>query len=852
MFSVKPKRHLAKKLAGYGFIFAIISALVSSSLNIWLDFRNHSQRLDAEINAILLTYRDPVNLAVFNIDTDAIEVYLNSIITNSYITRVTIHQHQILGRTTIAPVFADRTERELNLYTHSGRPHVRHQFITPTYEAAKTPRLRLFKRTVTHSSADLDHLDSRNLSATNDNEYGYLELEIDLDLAYAPFISRALWIISITSLLMLSFAGLLFLVFYRLATKPILSIIHDLSKVDLEAKSPQVLKSQPINKDDEIGQLVDELNGFIRSAECLISQRDIAHSSLSKTFDEIRHLVDFLPQLIFITNKDGFVKLTNKKFRQLLGIHKETLERMHRSELANYFDQRERDFLLAPDENVIRTGNPILYPEVSIHDLHKERRSFEVSKFSIVFGNDRSCLTVAIDTTELRRSAERIHHLAYHDALTDLPNRTMFIDRLNRAMIRAKRNNTVSALLFIDLDGFKGINDGFGHAAGDEHLRHIARQLQTMVRETDTVARLGGDEFVICLSDISHSLEEATELTLKRSMRIRELVSTPYESQHRKVFVSASIGISFFPCNIDNALNLLKSADTAMYHAKSMGKNTEVIYRPEMGEALNDRVLMENDLREALDKKEFFLCYQPQVNCLTNEITGFEALLRWQHPQRGLVSPATFIPLLEASRLITQVGTWVLQECCKTVAKLKEQQLWLPLMRMSINVSPYQFTQFSFTQTVLEAVDMAGIQATDLDLEVTEGMLIHSFNEVTNRMHELKAYGVQFSIDDFGTGYSSLSYIKMLPVNVLKIDQSFVRDLLLDDNDKAIVTSILAMAKHLGLETVAEGVEQEEQLDFIKDYGCHRFQGYYFSKPLPLTKLIELLSTAHQPPLENN
>lgn len=847
MRETQPKRHLAAKLAGYGIILALLTAVISSSLIIWLDFRNHSERLENDIRSVLETYREPINLAVFNIDSAAASVYINGIITLDYVTTVRVFHHTDTVGNNRPQLFAERSERQLTVYTTPGQGITSHELASAAINTTHSaPVVRLFNRTTTRSSLEVGPLSLQSLEMTNNKDWGFLELEIDLDRAYAPFFARALWIFSITLLLILSFAGLLFFIFFQLATKPILNVIKALDQIQLGTGTVQRLQVNRLNEDDEIGQLTHELNGFINTAERLLSERDLFTVTLQKTYDEIRHLVDFLPQLIFITDQAGYVRLSNKKFRQLMGMHKEALENMHRSELAEFFDVREREFLLGPDEGVIRTSNPILYPEVIIQNIHKEKRSFEVSKFSIAFENNLSCLTVAIDTTDLRRSADRIQHLAYHDSLTDLPNRTLFIDRLNRAMIRSKRNQTISALLFIDLDGFKGINDSLGHAAGDEHLRHIARQLQTMVRETDTVARLGGDEFVICLCEMAHDPLEAQHLALTRAQQIRELIATPYELHHRKVFVSASIGITFFPCEIDNALNLLKSADTAMYHAKGLGKNTEVIYNAEMGETVNDRVLMENDLRDALEMDQFFLCYQPQVNCQTNIITGCEALLRWNHPTKGLISPAVFIPLLESTRMITQVGSWVLSQCCHTVAKLKQLGLWQSGMRMSINVSPYQFTQLNFTQTVLDAVDQAQIEARDIDLEVTESMLIHSFNEVTSRMHELKTYGIHFSIDDFGTGYSSLSYLKMLPLNVLKIDQSFIRDLLVDSNDEAIVTSILAMAGHMGLETVAEGVEQQQQLDFIKTHGCHRYQGYLFSKPIPFDELVACLS--NQPP----
>lgn len=442
-----------------------------------------------------------------------------------------------------------------------------------------------------------------------------------------------------------------------------------------------------------------------------------------------------------------------------------------------------------------------------------------------------------MDITEAKRAEAEIEHLAYHDVLTGLPNRVLFLDRLAQALAAARRNRRCGAVMFVDLDQFKRINDVHGHAMGDAVLREVARRLEYHLRQEDTVARLGGDEFVILLPDLAASLEDAGTIVMAVAEKIRSALEHPVSIDGQEYVSGASIGITVFPKNAEGVDDLMREADTAMYRAKERGRNALAYFEPAMQEAVAERFALDHELREAMRDRSFELHLQSQVNA-DGKVIGAEALVRWHHPQRGLVMPARFIPLAEDSGLIVPMGEWVLREVCLLIARLDTEGRGL---RIAVNVSPRQFHQADFVQRVKEILAATGADPSYLTLEITENLLIEHASESVARMTELEALGLRFSIDDFGTGYSSLAYLKRLPLSELKIDKSFVQDVPHDPNDVALVETILSMARHMHFEVVAEGVENEAQLAFLRQQGCERFQGYYFHRPLEMQAWIDQL-----------
>ncbi|KAF0204837.1 MAG: PAS/PAC sensor-containing diguanylate [Gallionellaceae bacterium] len=436
------------------------------------------------------------------------------------------------------------------------------------------------------------------------------------------------------------------------------------------------------------------------------------------------------------------------------------------------------------------------------------------------------------DITERKQSEQQIHQLAFFDALTRLPNRRLLMDRLQQALAVSVRNGQLGAIMFLDLDHFKTLNDTKGHEIGDLLLIEVAARLLSCVRDGDTVARLGGDEFVLVLETLGSKGHEAATQAERVAEKIQAALGQPYQLKERSHHTTWSIGIVMFKGHKDSVEDLLKYADIAMYQAKTAGRDAIRFYDPETQSAIETRADMETELRLALENHQFQLYYQIQVDS-SHRPLGAEVLLRWIHPERGLISPLQFIPLLEESGMIVPVGLWVLQAACAQLRTWQGSALTRDLT-LAVNVSAKQFRQSDFVVRVQRALLESGAKPSHLKLELTESMVLENLENMIAKMRELKLLGLSFSLDDFGTGYSSLQYLKQLPLDQIKIDHSFVRDIAVDANDAAIVQAIIAMSDALALNVIAEGVETEEQYEFLDKHGCHAFQGFLFGKPLPL------------------
>ena len=437
-----------------------------------------------------------------------------------------------------------------------------------------------------------------------------------------------------------------------------------------------------------------------------------------------------------------------------------------------------------------------------------------------------------MDLTERKQTEARIHQLAYFDVLTGLPNRTMLIERLKTAMAMAQRTRQKGALLFIDLDNFKSLNDTLGHDVGDKLLKMVAGRLQQSVRKSDQVARLGGDEFVVVLENLGEDLQVAAIESETAGQKIVTALNESFYLSNQPFRTSPSIGITLFDEDSCGCDELLKQADVAMYQAKAAGRNTLRFFDPSMQAEVDQRVAMENDLRAALQNGELRLHCQPQVNH-KGELIGGEALVRWDHPVRGMVTPDQFIPLSEATGLILPLGEWVLESACRTLVQW-ERNARLASIPLSVNISVHQVRDPDFVSRVMAILQRTGANPARLRLELTESLMADNVNDVITKMNALRAEGIRFSLDDFGTGYSSLSYLKRFPLAELKIDRTFTRDVMTDPNDVAIIEIIIALAKQLGLDVVAEGVETEAQFEFLLSRHCGVFQGYLFGRPVPI------------------
>jgi len=448
-----------------------------------------------------------------------------------------------------------------------------------------------------------------------------------------------------------------------------------------------------------------------------------------------------------------------------------------------------------------------------------------------------SCVISYIrDVSEAKADEEKIRNLAFYDTLTGLPNRRLLWERLRQALVSSIRSSSKHALLFVDLDGFKSLNDTLGHHIGDLLLQETGRRIQNCVREVDTVARLGGDEFVIILEDLSQIPEIAAAQARTVGGKILGAIDQPFLLDGRECHTTSSMGITVFGNQNESTNEVLQQADIAMYQAKAAGRNAMFFFAPALQASVNARVALERDLRLAIRENQFALFYQPQLD--RGLLTGAEALLRWRHPSRGLVSPQEFVPLAEETGLIFPLGSWVLETACLQLAHWADRKEGQHLS-IAVNISAREFRQPKFVDYVLAALDRTGANPKNLKIELSESMFSENVEDVIAKMIKLKSHGISFSLEDFGTGYSSMTYLKRLPLDQIKIDRAFVGEILKDPISSAVAQAIISFGKAMGLSVIAEGVETEEQRAFLAKLGCHSFQGYLFSHPLPLGEFYE-------------
>ncbi|MFK5947263.1 MAG: EAL domain-containing protein, partial [Methylococcales bacterium] len=552
-------------------------------------------------------------------------------------------------------------------------------------------------------------------------------------------------------------------------------------------------------------------------------------------------ILEATPDLICIADTDGFLTYLNKAGHELLAIP--TDENLNKIRLSDF--HKTSDAILIMEEAIpyaikhgmwtgettfiSNSGEIILTSQVLVS--HKSSQG-EIDFFS----------TVAKDIRSLRSAEETIKYLAYYDTLTGLANRNELLKRLDYEIDRVQRNNNHSALLYIDLDNFKYVNDSLGHPTGDLVLKEIAQRLQAEIRGEDTLARLGGDEFVVILTGLSLDSIEALNQARNVTKKLNKLIAKDILLENMTFNLTASIGISMFSAGTDNSHELLRFADTAMYEAKKSGKNQFEVFHQDMSIQVHRQLELERKLRVAYSNNEFILYFQPKNKALTGTIHGAEVLLRWNEPENGIRAPGYFLDILESSGLIIDVGNWVLEESLKQLASWIKAGLWKLQQRLSINISTRQFQDEHFSKSFINLLDKINVPAQCIDLEITEYSLINDVKKSVVKMQELISKGITFSLDDFGTGYSSLSYLKNLPVSTVKIDRSFIKDITEDKSDEALVISIITICKNLGLSVVAEGVETKEQLKILNLYQCEYVQGYYFSKPVPAIEFEALLA----------
>ncbi len=632
-------------------------------------------------------------------------------------------------------------------------------------------------------------------------------------------------------------------------------VLDSLREVDSIDDSP--LDSDILSEFERLSQRISEL---ARLAHQKLGQHSIDHPDLSQPAitpvpeqnvqPETEHLTRHIQMLeaVIESSSDGILVLDEKSrpvlhnqcFLDVWGIFGNSLINGDECWMGTLATS-----LLEEDDQFIQRMSLLLdSPESEIKERLRftDGRLFEfISQPLRVAGKVMGRTLSFRDVTEQQRARELVEYQATYDALTDLPNRRLLLDRLNQMLARCRRHDRIGALLFLDLDNFKTINDTLGHPVGDALLRKVAGRLNFCLRSEDTAARLGGDEFVLLLAESAGSYQDISEQTETVAKKVLDTLSEPYQIQGHRLYSTPSIGVALFPVADESADDVLMHADSAMYRAKSEGRNTIRFFLPSMQQESEQQLQIQGDLRRALERDELDVYWQPQLDGAGNTI-GAEALLRWRHPTRGVVMPAEFIRVAEEMGIISSLGDMVLREACALLRKLGDEVPEAGPIYLSVNVSPQQFHQADFAEHVTALLEETGANPSRLTLELTENMLVSSLDNVMAKMIELKRLGVRFSIDDFGTGYSSLAYLKRLPLDEIKIDHSFVCDLLKDPDTVSIVEAIITMASKLGLSVVAEGVETRKEFLFLKRKGCMFFQGHLFSKAMSEADLWEFLA----------
>ena len=566
----------------------------------------------------------------------------------------------------------------------------------------------------------------------------------------------------------------------------------------------------------------------------LEQRHEQARHQLRQSDELHRYIVNSSPDIVFMLDGQGHFRFLNTRVEALLGYRPADLEGRHISHLVEEEDLGRLDWAFR--DPTINPDNPrTIELRLKSRGSIRGNRHFEVTAFPVAREAENGIpisetYGTARDITERKEAEAFINFQAYHDLLTRLPNRALFKDRLGLGISQSERNNQKLAVMFIDLDRFKVINDSLGHAMGDRLLQAVAHRLESCLRQGDTLSRFGGDEFTLLLPEI-HSIEDARTIARK----LIKALETPVKLGEHEAFVGVSIGIAIYPDSGTGLEELIQQADVAMYHVKGRGKDGYQFFSESMNINTTHRLGLERDLRRALQAEELRVYYQPQVSLRTGLCRGFEALIRWNHPTRGLLHPGEFLPLAEETRLIGDLSEWVLATACRELGQfIKECD---DDLKLSVNFSPMQVEHPHFVDRLIHKLEHYDLPPEKLEIEITENMIINDLDQISRKLDQLSNYGVNIAIDDFGTGYSSLNYLHRLPIHTLKVDQSFVRGIRHGDEGACIVNAIVAMARGLKLNIVAEGVESHEQLSYLRDLGCDSVQGFYFGDARPVSQL---------------
>lgn len=786
---------LSFRLLAYILLFSSLFTLISSAAQIYSDYRKDLSQIDRRMKVIETGYTSSLARSLWALDQKLLQTQLEGILSLPDIVHL---------RLKIEPdselVMGD-IPREAKTTTH-------------TFD-------------LTHQGDDMFTL-------------GQLTVTADLRRVYSDM-RRKVVVVMTTQFFKTFFVSILIIwIFQYFVTRHLSTMANYARNFSLNNLSRPLQLDRPdtsLNRNDELAQVTDAINQMRERLNDDLERQE-------RDAEEIRKFskaIEQSPSSVLICDRQWRIEFANQKFTQLTGYDADAIIGKHPGVLSEeaHAHRENRQLWQSIRLQVQRVG----VWQGEINSVRRNGERFWEQLIVTPIKNSKSeatgYLILGEDISIRKRYEQQLLRQANYDILTGLPNRMLALDRLKLALAQARRESSLVGVMFLDLDNFKHINDTLGHDAGDNLLIEAARRISSCLRGTSTVARLGGDEFLVILPGLT-----GPEATSQVAERILKTFAPPYLLNGQEVFVTTSIGIAIFPNDSDNSGTLLQHADAAMYQAKHKGKSAYAHFAPEMTEVSHERLQMESLMRRALEQNELELYYQPIVRTDSGELCSAEALLRWNSPGLGMVMPDRFIPLAEETGLITPIGEWVLQEACLAAMRWKESTG--TSIGISVNVSPRQFRDPGFIYAVMNALDSSGLEPQQLELEITERLILDNTIETADILRQLDQSGIRLSVDDFGTGYSALSYLKSYPFDTLKIDKSFVQDVMKEQDDAALVKAIINMAHSLGLKVIAEGVEEEAQTHFLQREGCDFSQGYFYSRPLPEGEFRDWLRTNHR------
>ncbi|BFM19002.1 putative bifunctional diguanylate cyclase/phosphodiesterase [Gilvimarinus japonicus] len=779
-------QRLSYKLARTSFVVVVVLGVLVASLQVYLDFRSHYQEIREGVEEISRVSRSAAQRAVFLLDERLAEQVVDGLSEYRFLNHIAIFDDQ-------------------------------DQLMAEYRQPVKVSQTLWLTKLLVGESEAFEYM----LQSSPDAPTGTLRLELNKDRALSPFYQRAWRVLLTGTARNIGIALVLVLVYHFLLTRPLVNLASRFAALDHSKVPVNAIPHLRQHEQDELGYIVNSANRLLKN----FNQK---HIELQHQKQQLSLILDASPNQVFAVNGDGELLFYNQAFKRYFSDNTTN----------NYFAMltkmgiKESGQLKSLIVRVCRKQSPLFNRQQHFSGIRNESHTMQMSLVPFVSDHIIYVIVVLADITELVEAEQRVEYLAYRDTLTGLANRNKILEQLQEDLHKCKAGNRYGAVLLIDLNDFKRINDTMGHSLGDELLLHLSQRMAMRVHEPETLARLGGDEFILSMPDISDDLEETRARAEYVASRFLETISQPVTLGNQDFSVNATVGIALYPLDGVSVELLLSQADTALNEAKRSAVNNCQVFEPQMAEEVNRLLQLESDIRSSFQDHQFIFYLQPLIDLHTRSLVGAEALIRWEHPLRGQVQPAEFISFLENSDMINPVGLQLLDDVCQFIRYHKEAGRFPVELRVAVNISERQLYDADFVGKCLSVLRKYKLPGSCLEFEITEGAALHNLDEVVDKMRKLQNEGITFALDDFGTGYSSLSYLKRLPVNKIKIDKSFIDDITIDPQDAAMVASIIAIAQNMNLIIVAEGVETDAQAQWLSQYDGILIQGYLFDRPL--------------------